>query len=251
MRAKTHPLKDGAAAVAPGYVLSTEYSIRGAVKYLSFEKERREVVVGKKTIPSEVIVSSRVIADQSFYDEAQKLVSKAVIETDKLTSPYINGLKFSDIDDFKKIDTELDELREQAQDLNEALIAKNSDMRIKIEIYRFLVDVSDKRNAIRLAQLIHERLSQLRAMYTDTRRNAYRIAMDNVQNLERVVTGAQSELIANAIAATRQQRNIMIANYGGKKGTSDVIDAKGRVKPFDFSAIDAAIELFAPSLKFS
>jgi hypothetical protein len=245
-------LKDGAAAAAPGYVLSIEYSIKGAIKYVTFGRERTSVKVGKKNVPGEVLNSSRIIEDQDAYDEAQKIVSEAIILTEKHTAPYINGLKFSDQEGFSIIDRELTPLRAKAQDINDAMIHKKSQMRIKIEIYKFLIDTSDRRNSIRLAQLIHERLSQLRAMYTDTRRNAFRIAMDNVTNLPNVVVGKQRELVELAIASTVAQRPIMIANYGGKKGTLALRSENGgEVPPFDFEPIDTALAVFAPALKFS
>lgn len=245
-------LKDGAAAMAPGYVLSAEYSVRGAIKYLTYGKETTSVMVGKKRVPAQALQSTRVIEDQDAYDEAQKVVSEAVLATERLTAPYINGLKFVEPDAFGVIDQELAPLREKASDINDAMIARNSQMRIKIEIYRFLVDTSDRRNAIRLAQLIHERLTQLKAMYTDKRRNAFRIAMDNVTNLQNVVTGKQRELIEQAISATVAQRNRMIFNYGGKKGTADLVQQYGeKDAPFDFEPIDTALAVFAPALKFS
>jgi hypothetical protein len=245
-------LKDGAAAAAQGYVLSAEYSIKGAIKFLTYTKQKTSVQVGKKLVPSEVLRSTRVIEDQDAYNEAQKIVSEAIKLTEKFTAPYINGLKFAEPEDFTKIDKALAPLREKAQDLNDAAVLKHSQMRVKIEIYKFLVDTSDRRNSLRLAQFIHERLLGLRAMYTDKRFNAFRIQMDNVTNLQKVVTGKQRDLIELAIASTEAQRDRMIFNYGGKKGTADLVTLYGdKDAPFDYEAIDTAIAVFAPSLKIS
>lgn len=246
------PPRNGAAAVAPGFVLSVEYSVKGAVKYIDFKKESSPISIGTKQVPGEVLSSTRVISEPDAYEQAQKLVSEAVIITDRQTAPYINGLKFVDNETMKNMERELAPIREKAQDLNEALIAKNSNMRVKIDFYKFLVDTTDRRNAIRLAQLIHERLTQLKAMYENKRINAFRTYMDNVTNLERVVTGQQRDLIENAIRATVRQRPIMIANYGGKKHTAALrAENGGDIPPFDYTAIDAAIEVFASSIKYS
>lgn len=239
--------KDGAAAMAAGYVLSYEYSIVGAIKFQAYDEAPMKV--GRK--PGVVRSTAYTIEDPGWHERAKKLVSRAVNLTERLTSPYINALKFAEPSGFAVIDGELGELRQEAKDLNDKAEDKNLVSRVKIEIYKFLVDTADHRNAVRLGQVIYERLAQLRDAYTDERIYGYNIAISNVTNLQNVVTGMQRELIQRAIDRTRdEERKKMIHNYGGKKGTSDIKRRYGdKPIPYDYEPIDTAMAVFAPSLE--
>lgn len=243
LKATTH-LSEGAADVAPGYIISTEFSIKNAITYSQFDK-----AVAKNG--DETLTSKREIKDRDIYEKASKTVTKAHYTAERLTAPYFNCLKFVDSFELSAFDEALGPCRETAAHCNKALKLRKSAMEVRIEIYKFPIDTSDRRNSIRLAQFIHESLMNLRSVYTDKRKNAYAIYRNNVINLQNVVVGPQRELIELAITATENQRPSMIFNYGGKKGTLDLKVKPGKDAVLNYESIDAAIEVFSDSLRYS
>ena len=95
--------------------------------------------------------------------------------------------------------------------------------------------------------MIYERLSDLKATYTDENPRSYRLEMIKCQNLEKLVHEPQASLIRNAINATEQQRPLIIRYYGGRNVPVELRDIQRKDLKFDFKPIDAALKEFEPA----
>ena len=97
--------------------------------------------------------------------------------------------------------------------------------------------------------MIALKLMSLRDIYTSSRMWAYRVRLDRMRFMERLVVGEQSDLIRKAIASAEEQRPVMVAIYGDKC-PSEWKDPSGRLKDgikLDFGPIEEAIKYFCPS----
>lgn len=238
---ETWSMRNGAAFLAPGYVLLPELSSQGGSSADDYTESRSKS--GARHVSFTKTVDHPELAEA-----AQKAITAARYVLYTHAARFVAGSYFVSDAEFEKLDEQLDEARRAAVLCNRTARQLKSERVTVIEIYRLKLDVQDQRLALRLGASIHERLSMLRASYTGETRRTYQTATVACTNLDRLVTGAQREIVRLALASADSQRPLMIAHYGGKKGVGEVLrEFKGKLPGFDYGPIDAALKVFAPA----
>lgn len=222
------------AELRPGLLLLIEFSRPGGVKYQREEGARR---------------NQRVVTD----NPALEKMSSKVVNT--AYAKLVARFAHTPWGFFCEKDADAEEAFELLTDCRAgAMLANlyaeeiNSPRRVRIDIYD--IPWNHKKPAFRqrVGEMIAHKLIDLRGVYTSSRMWEYRVKMDRVRNMERLVLGAQHELVAKALAATETQRKTMVAIYGDKVPRS-MLDADGNLKTsvkLNFGPIDRAISAFYP-----
>ncbi len=236
-------MRTGAAFMAPGYLLLAEMSSQGGSTTENYKESEKEDE-GRR------ISYTMKVDHPELEDMATKALSSARYTLYKHTARFFSGSFFVGEAEFEKVDRALDEPRKNAALCNRMAQQLKSKRVTIVNVHKFKVDVDDKRTALRLGVSIYDRLKMLRDSYTADSRRGYQAACVTCANMEGLVLGTQRELIRLALASADSQRAIMIAHYGGKKGVAEVLrEYKGRLPDLDYGPIDAALEVFEPSVE--
>ncbi len=216
----------------PGMLLLTEFSRPGAGK--KFKDPRL-------TTPS-------ALNDEFFKKHSAKVVSTAhaVMARNYTHTPW--GW-FSEPSKVSLADEILRQCRETATVLNYLAKENHNPRRVRIDVYPLPWDVNDEKFRLRMGQWIAEKLMHVRLLYTSERMWKYRVRMDAVRHLEKLVVGKQHDVVAAALAATAEQRRVMVALYGDKIPAEwidpESQDVRKHIK-LDTTAVDTAIRHFLP-----
>ncbi len=236
-------MRNSAAFLAPGYVLLPELSSQGGTKSEDYvtevdKKSKKQRVSYLKTVDHPTL-------DQS----ALQTIASARYILDTHTARFVSGTYFVQTDAFEKIDHELDQARKDAEVCNKVARELGSARQTVIEVYKFELDVNDRRIAVRLGATICKRLQILRDSFTSKARRGFQTAWTACTNMDQLVGGTQREILRLALQSAQSQRPLMIAHYGGRKGVGEVRrEFGGRIPDFDFGPIDTALQLFTPQV---
>jgi hypothetical protein len=207
----------------PGFLVVTEFSARGGVKFVSTGK-RRATDGSSKT-------------STKFVDNPQ---------LEKLTRAIMNGcyghmqahcaatpLGFiTDADGLQAVTEALREPVVAAQQFNTHVAPKyDSDRRITVDFFPVPLNTKDERWALRLQRLIRERLVDLKVAMKTAHRDTVKMHFDRSRNIERITTGVHYDKVKAALDSMRDQRHLLSA------APPEKID----LAKFDFRKIDAAI----------
>lgn len=227
----------GVADLAPGYMLSTEFSSTGG----STSETSTEYRGGEQ------IMTKRVRVDHDEIQKgAQNILNRAYLLMRTHCAPAFGAMYFVSEEAFPALDKELDELRDAASVLNLDCLARGSARETRVEVFPFDVDPRNTRVALRIGRTLFEYLTRLRNSYTGTEKNAFTMEWRLSKNLADMVVGHQHDVVRAALLASESQRPIMIGNYGGRRGVAREV---GKTVMLDYKPIDAAIALFAPAAK--
>lgn len=223
------------ADLRPGMLLLIEFSRPGGVKYQREEGARR---------------NQRVVID----NEALEKISSKVVNTAyaKLVARFAHtpwGFFCEKEDDIEEAYAMLADCRLGAFLANRYAEEIESPRRVRIEFVDIKWDHKKSTFRKRVGEMIANKLIDLRAVYTSARMWEYRVKMDRVRNMEKLVIGAQHEAVAKALASTEAQRKTMVAIYGDKV-PRNMLDTEGNLKAnvkLNFSPIDRAISAFYPA----
>lgn len=232
------PTYAGAADLAKGYLIVTEFSITGGSE--------------TQTTAAEPSATGRKVIKHVRYDHpqlqkaSQSLINKAYLIVRRHCSPTFSGMYFVTEKDFAKLDEELQELRDASKVINEVAKTRGSDRRVVIEVFPMPADKNNPRIALRMGRALFDMLTRLRNTYDTDTMTAYTSEMRTLKNLDRIVMGRQNALVRDALRSAEAQRPLMIAAYGGRRGVNDAL-VNGRIPSFDYGPVDRAIAEFAPA----
>lgn len=225
----------GAADLAEGYMLSTEFSSTGGQES-STQIENHSGV--------QVMTKHTKFDDDRMQKAAVGLIHRAYTVMRTHCAPAFSGMHFIDSNGFSVLDREIQSLREKAWAINALCEERKWPRETRIEIYPFLVDPKNPRVALRVGRTMHELLTRLKSVYTADGRADFPKEWRNVKNLAMLVTGYQRDIVRDALRASEAQRETMIAFYGGRRGVAANANKKGE---FDYGPIDKAINLYKPA----
>lgn len=237
----------GAAALAPGWVIMTEFRTEGGVKYS--RQDAGSIAKGLEGM----ILSGQKPDDARLAAFATSTINRASYLMETMTAPLFAGLYYCAPDVLPKLRKEMIECQIAAEDCNKASAEMGSKRETRIRIYSNFLNVSDVDTSFRFAEITRKRLMILRDNYKDTPSN-YRNALAPVKNAWQAVVGKQREVLQIAINSGEEQRanGIMIYHAGGRRNTEELIRTTGgKVPPIDYKPIDAAIEMFGKAKGWS
>lgn len=230
----------GAADLAPGYMVTTEFSSIGGV----------DIETASENTPhGESLVRKRVRYDHPALHKAAQSICQEAYKIVRHHGPMFSGMYFVAEREFDALDTALQELRDGADVLNDEARERRSDRQTKIEIYPFQADANNPRLALRVGRVLHELLVRLKESFDSDTRQDFVGEWRMTKNMDKVVTGMQSQVMREALRSAEDQRPVMIAQAGGRRGVAQVVkDHGGHLPELDYRAIDKAIALFAPAV---
>ncbi len=232
----------GAADLAPGFMVTTEFSSVGGV----------DIETASENAPhGESLVRKRVRYDHpALHKAAQSICQEAYKIVRQHGTPMFSGMYFVAEREFDALDAALQELRDGADVLNEEARERRSDRQTKIEIYPFQADANNPRLALRVGRSLHDLLVRLKESFDSDTRQDFVGEWRMTRNLDKVVTGMQGQIMREALRSAEDQRPVMIARAGGRRGVAQVVkDHGGRLPDLDYHAIDKAIALFASAVE--
>lgn len=224
----------GSAHIANGYMVATEFGSTGG------SESQTNVVRGPAG-------TSRMTKDikhdhPELQKEASILVNQAYVQMWTHSVRTFAAMYFVPERDFATLDNALEDIRAAAEALNEKARVLRSHRETRIEIYRMSVDPGNLRLALRLGQVMHKLLVRLRETYDEVEvRQAFGSEWRMCQNLYKMVTGEQAELVRAALNSAKAQHDSRDARTErGQRLRTD----RGTL---DYGPIDRAIALFAPA----
>lgn len=144
----------------------------------------------------------------------------------------------------------LSNARATAYVLNNVAYESHCPRRVRIDVYPIEWNTKDPKFRQRIGQMVAEKLIGLRMLYSPHQMWRYRVCMDGIRFLEKIVVGKQHDLVKEGIAATVKQRKTMVKMFG-ERVSLKVIDPRTqnlrKSVRLDPTAIDAAIRRFLPS----
>lgn len=235
----TSSVYPGAADLAEGFLLATEIGSTGGTEVETNTEFTSEGSFSQKKITYDSMDLRQL---------AQKLVNSAYNILRKHCAPAFSGMYFVAENDFEELDADLQGLRDAAHEANQIASEHRSNRKTKVEIFPMQVDRANPRIALRMGKAIYEYLSRLRETFESDDKNAYIAEMRMCKNLNKVLYGVQEATVREALRSADDQRPIMIAIAGGRRGVFQVMrDNGGRLPQLDYGPIDRAIALFAPA----
>lgn len=237
----------GAADLAPGFMITTEFSSVGGVDI----ETSSENAPGGPDGRSGTLVRKHVRYDHpQLHKASQSVIQEAYKTVRHYGTPMFSGMYFVAESEFDVLDAALQELRDAADVLNDEARERRSDRHTKIEIYPFEADAGNPRLALRVGRCLYELLVRLKESFDSDNRQDFVGEWRMAHNVGKVVTGMQGQVVREALRSAEDQRPIMIARAGGRRGVAQVVkDHGGRLPDLDYRAMDRAIALFAPAVE--
>lgn len=216
-----------------GYLILTEFSATGGVKY---SREGQRIRKGSEGSVTELTV--RQIADnRDLLRESKSLINAAAYVVDQFCAKTPLGY-FTDDTGLLRIKQDLIDLQEGASKFNEIAGRIGSERRVWIEAYPVAYRLDDPAVGARMAVLIRERLEDLSAALLAGDKAAFLAAMDAARNLDKLVQDPHRLKLVEAVnwAKLRRQELGRLLREG--------LSPKDAAKVLDVSAIVEAAALF-------
>lgn len=235
-KTRSQRLTRGKVTFRSGFIVVPEFSASGGVSY-DRETIREEDV--DQGLEAELRTIKRV-DNREIVKESKSLLNHAHYVLAKNATHTPIGY-FADAEALAKIEVEMRELRECAQQLNAVAHAAGSSRRVTVEVYPLVLDLEHEAAARRIAATVRERLSSLRDAMLKCDRKAFESAWDDCRNLERLAVGIQGQAVKLALDHAKQVKGEVLQALREGAGTPEEI-----AKLIDPGPLDAAIALFEP-----
>lgn len=192
---------------------------------------RTETRIERKADDEELLKESRALIARGHY-----LINKHFVNTP------IGFL--GDVHMLAKFEDEFKELRQAAEVINEVARDVGSARRMEMDFFQVQLQSDDPKVVKRLARHIRERLEALSLALTAGDREAFEVAWDEAQKLEKLAVGIQSDSISFALASAKEAKKMLLASIREGMAPRDVgKEFRGKLARM-IEPIDAAIALF-------
>jgi hypothetical protein len=227
-------------ALGHGFFYITEFSATGGVKYARIgdtqvEEREDDSLTAKYQTRKDVDHVGLLKWSRQIINQAYGVMEKYASETPvghwctREVAP--------------KLLSELEQVQEQAKNLNKHAAEVGSARRVRISV--FAVEAGQdalESVAIRLAETVRERLERLRDDLREGNLNAYSTSWKIAKNLPRLATGIQAESIVLALEAAKQARSELAEAIRNRTEPVKAGEA------LNLEAIESAIYLFTDSV---
>lgn len=233
----------GAAALAPGYAILTEFRTEGGTTYT------------RKNAAADMVLTGQKPDDPRLDKFALATINRASYLMEIMTAPLFAGLYYCAQETLPKLRDALIECQIAASDCNAAAKELKSKRETRILIYPSFLDTSNVEMGHRFAEITHRRLLILRKAYQGNA-TVYRNAFAPLKNSWQALVGKQREVLQIALNSGEEQRSngIMIFHAGGRRNTGDLKKTypdQKKIPDVDYKPIDAAIAMFESAKDWS
>jgi hypothetical protein len=229
------------ADLQPGMILQTMFSRPGGAKYVTDKKAAR---TGRKKRKKRVVTDAQILEKMS-----NQVVNTAHAKLSQHFAHTPFGFFCPTAEDYVKASKLLQKCRQGANLTNYIAYLRGSERRVKIEIFPYWWDHTMPLYRNCMSEMIVTKLINLRKVYTSDRMWEFRVRMDAVRHMEKLVGPEQGAAIVEAVQASEAQRKIMVAIYGDKIPREFMDPVTGDLQPhvrLDYTPIDKAIRVFYP-----
>lgn len=216
-----------------------EFSARGGITI------KREVISEKKTgrgMKTETRIE-RKVDDEELLKESRALIARGhyLINKHFVNTPI--GF-LGDVQMLTKFEDEFKELRLAAEVINEVAQDMGSARRMEMDFFTVQLQSDDPKVVKRLARHIRERLEALATALIAGDREAFEVAWDEAQKLEKLAVGIQSDSISFALASAKEAKKMLLSRLRDGMPPRDAgKEFRGKDSRM-IEPIDAAIALF-------